>query len=240
MASNHQRQERKTKRQEKHQWLMPASFSRHRAWADPDDHGTGALHEQRLQFIQAFVAQRPDTSRRIGDLGCGAGALVQRLLGLPNTAFVLGLDVSGDAILRARQHPSSALAMAAERLHLEVGSFEQVDVRPWDLDTLVMLETIEHLPPKRLAALERQLFELAHAHQILITTPNADYNPLLGLAPGERRHPDHRFEWGRAKFRNWAQRVASRHGYSVQLEGIGSAHETVGAPSQVAIFIRTH
>lgn len=240
MASNHQRQGRKSRMLEKLQWQMPSGFSRQRAWADPDDHGTGLLHEQRLQFVQEFVQHRSETTRRIGDLGCGAGALVQRLLGLPSTGFVLGLDVSGDALLRVRWHPRSAQAIASGRLHVQVGSFEQVDLRPWNLDTLVLLETIEHIPPQRLAVLERQLFEHRHAHQILISTPNADFNPLLGLAPGERRHPDHQFEWGRSRFQEWAQKLAHRHGYGVLVEGIGSAHETAGSPSQMAVFIRSN
>jgi 2-polyprenyl-3-methyl-5-hydroxy-6-metoxy-1,4-benzoquinol methylase len=200
MASNNQRRGRKSRMLEKLQWLMPSGFRRQRAWADPDDHGSGVLHEQRLQFVQEFVQLRPETNRRIGDLGCGAGALVQRLLGLPSTTFVLGLDVSGDALLRVRQHPRSAQAIAAGRLQVQANSFMQVDLRPWCLDTLVLLETIEHLPPQRLKVLERQLFEHRHAHQILISTPNADYNPLLGLSPGDLRHPDHQFEWGRSQF----------------------------------------
>lgn len=239
MASNDQRQGRKSRMQEKLQWQMPSGFSRQRAWADPDDHGTGRLHEQRLQFVQEFVQLRPETNRRIGDLGCGAGALVQCLLGLPSTAFVLGLDVSAQALLRVRQHPRCAQAIASGCLHVQVGSFMQVDLHPWQLDTLVLLETIEHIPPQRLEVLERQLFEQSHASQILISTPNADYNLLLGLSPGKRRHPDHQFEWGRSRFGDWAQRVAHRHGYGVMVEGIGNHHDTVGSPSQMAVFIRS-
>jgi len=239
MASNIQRKSRKSRVLEKHDWLSPLSFSKHRPWVDPDDHGTGVLHEHRLQFVCDFIERNPEQCLRIGDLGCGAGALLQRLLVLPSVKFLLGLDVSGAATMRARNHPCNAQAIASGRLQLEVESFVNFDLRPWCLDTLILLETIEHIDPKRLELLEHQLFGLSRAQHVLISTPNADYNPILGLALGDRRHPDHRFEWGRSRFQSWSQRVAGRFGYNVTVKGVGDAHETLGAPSQIAVFDRT-
>jgi hypothetical protein len=73
---------------------------------------------------------------------------------------------------------------------------------------------------------------------VVVTTPNAEYNALFGLAAGERRHPDHRFEWNRAEFRAWTERVAAAHGYAVRHEGLGDEHPEHGAPSQLAVFTR--
>ena len=51
----------------------------------------------------------------------------------------------------------------------------------------------------------------------MVSTPNAEYNARYrGLAPGAMRHPDHRFEWTRAEFRDWAAGVAGRRGYQVR------------------------
>ena len=42
---------------------------------------------------------------------------------------------------------------------------------------------------------------------VLITTPNVEYNALFaGLPTGELRHRDHRFEWTRQQFQEWARR----------------------------------
>ena len=59
---------------------------------------------------------------------------------------------------------------------------------------------------------------------------------LHGMNPGAFRHPDHRFEWDRPKFRRWACGVAARHGYSVAFHDIGDCHPTRGASTQMASF----
>jgi hypothetical protein len=66
-----------------------------------------------------------------------------------------------------------------------------------------------------------------------------EYNTLFdGLAAGTLRHRDHRFEWTRAELAAWADRVAGRHGYRVELSGIGPADPERGQPTQMAVFTR--
>jgi hypothetical protein len=57
------------------------------------------------------------------------------------------------------------------------------------------------------------------------------YEGLTGM-----RHSDHRFEWTRAEFREWAGRTAATHGYRVEFRPVGEEHETTGAPTQLALF----
>jgi hypothetical protein len=57
------------------------------------------------------------------------------------------------------------------------------------------------------------------------------YEGLTGM-----RHSDHRFEWTRAEFAAWAQRVAAEHGYDVEIRGVGEAQEDTGRPTQMALF----
>lgn len=74
---------------------------------------------------------------------------------------------------------------------------------------------------------------------MIVTTPNADYNPLFpSLAAGAFRHPDHRFEWGRVRFEAWAVRIGEIYGYSAALSGIGAVDSVLGAPTQMAVFTR--
>ena len=42
------------------------------------------------------------------------------------------------------------------------------------------------------------------------------------LAAGSMRHRDHRFEWTRAEFARWADRVGNAFGYALRIEPIGS------------------
>ncbi len=83
------------------------------------------------------------------------------------------------------------------------------------------------------------LFEFAKPVTVIITTPNAEYIVKFGtLEAGKFRHKDHRFEWSREEFQAWANRVASRFGYTVRFLPIGPEDEIVGAPSQMGIFSR--
>jgi hypothetical protein len=99
------------------------------------------------------------------------------------------------------------------------------------------VEVIEHLDPPRLAALQRVLFEFARPRHVVITTPNREYNVLFPtLPPGKMRHGDHRFEWTRAEFTEWANRNAARFGYQVSFESVGPEDAQHGSPSQMAVF----
>ena len=91
----------------------------------------------------------------------------------------------------------------------------------------------------RLGHLENSLFGDAAPRAVVVTTPNADYNVLFPSLPaGEFRHPDHRFEWSRAEFAAWCDRIAENFGYNVRIEPLGDVDETHGAPSQMAVFTR--
>jgi hypothetical protein len=99
-----------------------------------------------------------------------------------------------------------------------------------------MVETIEHLDPAHLCRLERSLFACLRPCLAVITTPNREYNTLLGLRPDEFRHPDHRFEWERRRFEDWSRGVARRNGYSVEFDGVGPANAWFGSSTQMAVF----
>ena len=106
-------------------------------------------------------------------------------------------------------------------------------------DAAAVIEVIEHLDRPRLAAFERVLFEFARPVTIIITTPNVEYNPKFETLPeGQLRHKDHRFEWTRAEFQSWAQMVSERFGYAARFLPIGTEDAEVGAPSQMAVFVR--
>jgi hypothetical protein len=91
-----------------------------------------------------------------------------------------------------------------------------------------------------LAALEKNVFRYARPTTVIITTPNAEYNRLFpGYVEGRLRHSDHRFEWSRAEFMAWANRVATDHGYAVRFKPVGEPHPEAGALSQMAIFTLT-
>src|SRR5690606_1674972 len=104
-------------------------------------------------------------------------------------------------------------------------------------DAAAVVEVIEHLDLNRLKSFERVLFEYAQPKTVVLTTPNKDYNVAWERLDAEiMRHDDHRFEWTRKEFSEWANRIGEIYRYSVEILPIGDEEEHIGAPSQMAIF----
>ncbi|MDY6922865.1 MAG: methyltransferase domain-containing protein [Pseudomonadota bacterium] len=190
-----------------------------------------SLHEARLEAALARLTQ--GGARRIADLGCGRGALLDRLPGptAVTEAVAVDLDAATLEAIRTRFE-------AGDRIRVETvqGSVMDGRLKLGLLDCIVLLEVIEHIDPEDLSKLELALFRAWRPRQVLITTPNAEANDWLGVPRGRRRHWDHRFEWGRERFQRWATGLAARSGYRVEFEAIGWDHPACGAPTQMAVF----
>jgi len=186
-----------------------------------------------------IAALRAAGAKRVADLGCGPGALLAQLLADPAFTSVIGADVS-----------ARALEMASRRLKLDRMSDHQRarltllqsaltyrDSRLAGLDAVVLMEVIEHVDPPRLPALERAIFGASQPQTVVVTTPNVEHNVRFETLPrGAMRHRDHRFEWTRQEFGDWAERVGETYGYAVRFLPVGTDDPEVGAPTQMAVF----
>jgi 3' terminal RNA ribose 2'-O-methyltransferase Hen1 len=198
-----------------------------------------SLNEQRLATVLGALRSRG--AKSVVDLGCGEGRLLRLLL--EDRAFerVVGMDVSYRALETAaeRLHLERMPPKQRERVQLLHGSLLYRDARLNGFDAATAVEVIEHLDHARRAAFERVVFEFARPTSIIITTPNAEYNVRWPSLPAGRfRHRDHRFEWTRAQFEEWAVRVGERFAYAVHFAPIGAMDPDVGSPTQMAVFDR--
>src|SRR5579859_3984968 len=197
------------------------------------------LAVQRREAILAVL--REAGARTVGDFGCGSGVLTRALLAENHVAKVVAVDVSARALqLAARNLNLDRMPdRQRERLTIFQSALTYRDDRLAGLDAAVLMEVIEHVDPERLPALERAVFGFAAPAAVLVTTPNAEYNPLFTtMTPGAKRHPDHRFEWTRAQFTEWAEHAAGTHGYQVRYLPVGPEHPDAGPPTQFAIFTK--
>jgi 3' terminal RNA ribose 2'-O-methyltransferase Hen1 len=198
-----------------------------------------SLNDQRLASVLAVL--KGSGASRVIDLGCGEGRLLKLLLAERQFTEIVGMDVSYRLLETAtdRLHLDRMPPMQRERIQLLHGSLMYRDARLTGYDAAAVVEVIEHLDAPRLAAFERVLFEFARPGLVVITTPNSEYNVKWESLPaGEFRHGDHRFEWTRAQFNDWADRVSTSHGYSVRFAPVGPEDSLVGAPTQMGIFSR--
>jgi 3' terminal RNA ribose 2'-O-methyltransferase Hen1 len=198
-----------------------------------------SLNEHRLNTVLSVL--RAAGAKSVLDLGCSHGNLLRRMLADKEFDRIVGLDVS-----------HRALEIAAERLHLDRmperqrkriellhGSLIYRDQRLAGFDAAAVVEVIEHLDLPRLSAFERVLFEFARPGTVVVTTPNVEYNVRFETLPaGKLRHRDHRFEWTRAEFQNWAKGVAERLGYRVRFLAVGPEDPEVGPATQMGVFER--
>jgi 3' terminal RNA ribose 2'-O-methyltransferase Hen1 len=198
-----------------------------------------SLNEQRLGAVLAALRARG--ARRVLDLGCGEGKLLRELLKDKQFEEVVGMDVSIRSLETARDRLKldRLPERQAARIRLVHGSLTYRDRRLQGFDAAAVVEVVEHLDPPRLLAFERALFEFARPGAVVLTTPNREYNVTWeDVGAGRLRHPDHRFEWTRLEFRDWAEGVAGRFGYSVRFLPVGPVDEVLGPPTQMAVFER--
>ena|SRR3990167_1054432 len=196
---------------------------------------TSALHEERLDTVVHHLLGSRASS--VLDLGCGPGQLLLRLTRQLQFNRIIGIDIDEHVLRQARLVLGLGLPGRADRVQVRYGSFEDAEPEFKGFDAAALVETIEHINPRRLSRVERAVFGNMRPAMVLVTTPNQEYNILHGMTPGRLRHPGHRFEWSREKFRQWAQGVAARHGYNVSFMDIGPFDPLRGSSTQMARFI---
>jgi 3' terminal RNA ribose 2'-O-methyltransferase Hen1 len=198
-----------------------------------------SLNEQRLGAVLA--ALRAGGARRVLDLGCGEGRLLRELLKDKQFEEIVGMDVSVRSLETARDRLKldRLPERQAARIKLIHGSLIYRDRRLEGFDAAALVEVVEHLDPPRLSALERSVFEFARPQAVVLTTPNREYNVTWENVGADRlRHPDHRFEWTRQEFGDWAEGIAGCFGYAVRFQPVGPLDEALGSPTQMAVFER--
>jgi len=197
-----------------------------------------SLRDQRLGTVEAVI--KASGARRVLDLGCGAGALLERLI-KDGYDEVVGVDVSIRSLEQAARRLKLDRLPDAQRQRIQLlqSPLTYRDKRLAGYDAAALVEVIEHLDPPRLKAAEQNVFANAQPKTVVVTTPNAEYNVRWETLPaGTFRHPDHRFEFTRAEFAAWAGEVADRHGYSVRFLPVGPDDPEVGPPTQLGVFER--
>lgn len=195
------------------------------------------LHQQRLKLVLEKLKE--SGAKKVVDLGCGEGKLIRMMLKEKQFQNITGMDISYSELTKCKErlHWDEMAPRQKERINLFQGALTYKDKRLEGFDAAAIVEVIEHMDENRLKSFERVVFEFAKPKNVILTTPNGEYNVMYeNLDARTMRHTDHRFEWTRQEFENWANQVAENNNYTVQFSPIGEEDEKVGAPSQMAIF----
>ena len=102
------------------------------------------------------------------------------------------------------------------------------------IDALVMVEVIEHIPPKDIPKLNNILFKILQPKLVIITTPNA----VFRLSQEELDRFDHKFEWDEKECRTWGEAVGKKYGYTATHHLVKRRAKEVKRGSQMYVFTK--
>jgi 3' terminal RNA ribose 2'-O-methyltransferase Hen1 len=203
----------------------------------PEPEQKKRVHDLRLQTVRDELLNA--NAKTVVDLGCGEGKLLRLLQAEKQFEKILGMDVSYRALEIAKDKLKLDKQPVAQKQRIELiqGSLTYRDKRIEGFDAAALVEVIEHLDEPRLAALEKIVFKYAKPVDVIVTTPNAEYNKKFEkLTAGQMRHSDHRFEWTRAEFQQWGDRIGEQYNYEVVYKPVGEEDAEAGALTQMAVF----
>ncbi|XP_053325677.1 small RNA 2'-O-methyltransferase [Spea bombifrons] len=205
-----------------------------------------SLHQQRHQFVISLV----DTyqPKKVADLGCNRCSLLQRLRFNECIEELVGLDINENLLACKKNRLQPLIIHYIEPIKnpltvsLYHGSVTEKDPALLGFDLISCIELIEHLEKDDLEKFKDTLFGYMAPLRVVISTPNSEFNFLFPNLVGFR-HADHKFEWTREEFQNWATDVSSCYNYSVEFSGVGEPPAyagDVGFCSQIGLFTRNY
>lgn len=176
------------------------------------------LHQQYFTAVMApslvqFIKSKGLLKGNVLDYGCGAGHMLEQLIKQPGTNFY-GLDFSEDSINEARKRTAgnTNLKELVFADHLPTGFANE------QFDTILFIETIEHLQDDMLQQTMQELFRiLKPGGKIFITTPfNEDLEQHLNFCPFCKSE-FHQMQHMQSFNIESLSALATRHGFKVDL-----------------------
>jgi hypothetical protein len=95
------------------------------------------------------------------------------------------------------------------------------ELKQKNVQLITMIELIEHLQPELIPKAMQNIFGYLQPPYCFISTPNKEFNAFFDFDDNQMRHWDHKFEWTRAEFTEFCDKIQLKFGYSYTLGGIG-------------------
>ncbi|KAL6265102.1 hypothetical protein P5V15_005192 [Pogonomyrmex californicus] len=218
-------------------------------WKDKTVHGFfPPAYIQRYCAVTNVLNEYNGKLRKIVDFGCAEMGFLVYLKRIPGVEEVLCVDVDHNVLERfhGRAAPLTTEFLDSARrnkfaIEVCLGSVTDNDEKLQDVDAVTCIELIEHLYPDTLMDLPFNIFGYIKPQVVVVTTPNVEFNVLFPNFSGYR-HPDHKFEWTRKQFQDWAQNIVVRYPYyRVTFHDICNGPEGTkqfGPLTQMAVFHR--
>ncbi|MFC4354974.1 3' terminal RNA ribose 2'-O-methyltransferase Hen1 [Chryseomicrobium palamuruense] len=193
------------------------------------------LNDARYEWIAEQIDVQK--TRTVVDFGAGGGKLSERLAFMPGIEQIWAVEPSARALKKAhKRFEALTNRNGCSVPEAAWGSLYYYDAQWKDKGAIVLCEVIEHIEEERLPTIFNMILHDYFPKHLILTTPNSEYNAVYGLETS--RHTDHRFEWTRAEFQEWCEKMNLHQIYTITFHGIGEHHPEFGSPTQAAIFTR--
>jgi len=182
----------------------------------------GSTAHQRRSYIKSLLK----FDLPILDIGCGEGFYAIPFASkLESMYYAIDINEELHQVVErkaaAKEIDNIALYSSIDH-YLETYNGEQVDI--------ILTEVIEHMTEDEASALIRQICAEVSFRQLIVTTPNADFNAFYEI--DGFRHDDHKWEMGQARFRQWFGDMVAHTGLNYEFVDIGDrvngVHTTQG------------
>ncbi|KAI4501994.1 hypothetical protein M0802_002676 [Mischocyttarus mexicanus] len=184
--------------------------------------------------------------RKVVDFGCAELMFFVHLKSITELEEILCVDIDRSVLEANKFKVKPLICDFVHRrskpfvAHVYEGSVTNNDRKLENTDAVICIELIEHLYPDTLTDLVYNIFGYIKPKLAIMTTPNAEFNVLFNISGF--RHYDHKFEWTREQFQDWAHNIVLRYSdYEVTFDGVGNGPkdtEHLGTSTQMAIFHR--
>lgn len=173
----------------------------------------GYAHEQRIDTVESLL----DFKRSIIDFGCGHGDFAKRfnhrLEKMGKTYYAIDKDEDMLRIVKKRMKDVENVIFGT--------SFPEDLIEGEDFD-VIMSEVIEHMKKDEAAKIVKDILGKQNVKNLIITTPNKDFNTYFLFEDEEMRYEDHQFEMGKEEFVKWVGDIVdNRKELNIQFLDIG-------------------
>ncbi len=161
----------------------------------------GRNEQQRFAFVSNHIKYK----NSVLDIGCGPGKYIK----VVKPTKYIGVDIDENALEKAKAK--------ADYLEVEASFYTYWTVALEQLTeptTVLLIEFIEHVEKEYAMLILEKLVLNENVSQILISTPNKDFNKYFGIELGGVRYDDHIYEMTEEEFNklpgksiNWGDSV---------------------------------
>ena len=181
----------------------------------------------RFHWIQNHIVRDMD----ILDFGCGEGRF-----------FPLAQNIAFSTYYAADRDEKMRDAAQKSALRRELDNVTVLE--SWDafrqLETgrdfvVIMSEVFEHNELSDIRKILAEMLQNSHCVEILLTTPNRNFNPFYFLPESELRHPDHVFEMTQDEVKNCFENLTHGTNFSCRFYELGDKVD--GIPAIIGVTL---